>query len=85
MDEVAVRQLKTMLKITPPHDDQLFSVVMLAFINLEIVTQQQLADELLQALPTIDRWKRGRNLPMISIRRAVHKYLNDKLEKMSRQ
>ena len=83
--EVLVNHLKILLKLVHPHDDRLFSVVMLAFVKFGIVNEAELADELRQSLPTIKRWVRGRNLPGQNVRPQIHKWLGNKLEEISRQ
>ena len=83
--QVNLEHLKILLQTVHPEHDHLFSVVMLAFITFNVVTENELADELRLSVPTIKRWVRGKNLPHRSIRPPIHKFLSDKLDNLSRQ
>ena len=62
-------------------DDFIFMSVFSFILREEIFTKEELADGLVGAVPSLDRWFRGRNLPGPSIREALFRGVRSMLDR----
>ncbi len=75
----SLRQLRGRIEACDPASNASFRDLFSEAQTLLELTDAQLADELLVSRTTVNRWKRGTNLPMIALRKPILRWMDERL------
>lgn len=81
MNKVMLEHMKILLERHYLENDFVFRAIFSVLLEDGVFTKEELADKLLVSVPSIERWSRGRNLPMPAIRTSILIFLKSELDK----